>query len=119
MKTIEIKFAGRPRQIGYGWGDGEDLSRRLGGLSLVEILGKLGELHPATVNTCLFVGLKGKDRGIKLDDITGLIDQHLDAGGTPSEVVGWITEAMTESGLLRVRKQSEEGAAGSPERPTP
>lgn len=113
MKTIEFKVGPRAYQLGYSWTDSEDLSRRLGGQSLQDMLAALGNLHPTTLNTFLFVGMAHTERTLKLPEVPGIVQAHLDAGGTLAELIGAVVEALQLGGVMRVRKDEEE-ASGSP-----
>jgi len=104
MSTVSLALD-KPRALTYLWTDARTICQRLGGISLVDFLTKLGQTTPDVLHTALFIGLSNEDpklTGKKLDD---LIQGFINGGGQLSTLVNAVLEAMTEDGLLYAEKK--------------
>jgi hypothetical protein len=115
MSTLSVKFD-RDRTLTYRWSDARQICQRLGNVSLVEFLNRLGQTSPDALHTALFVGLSHDDpklTGLRLDD---LIQGYIDNGGELSALVNLVLEAMQADGLLHSDKKREGPDPANPTR---
>ena len=125
MKPVEFHVPRTDRaggtRLGYCYNDIGDLSAQLGGLSLIQMLQRLGEFHPQTVDRFFFIGLKHYDRAMTLEKAQTLIGNHLDKDGRLADVTTWIFEGLDINGIARTRRveaeEDQEDPSGAAEVP--
>ena len=115
MSNVVIDFAkkGKPRQLTYKWTDLRSISQRLNGMTLMEFLGKLAAQQPDCLNVALLVGLSNDDKRLTPKIVDDLIQEHIEAKGTLSQLVNMVLEALETDGLLHKEKGADEDPTGA------
>jgi hypothetical protein len=118
-KYIEVTTLDRPRRMSFRYADLKELSRMLGGAPLfgdggntdTSMLTRLSRMDPFALSAFTWVGLRNHDRDLlnhpeRADDI---IQEFLDAGKRPADLVSLVLDGLRESGIIRTEKAEQNG----------
>ena len=117
MKDYADITLDKPRRLRYRWQDIRDLTRRLGGVTLQDLLAKLGAADPETISVAMLLGLRHEQPRITMEQIDELLDAYFrreEPPGRLGDILNAITEAIQASGLLRDRSKPTEPEGDRP-----
>lgn len=113
VNYVEITLD-KPRKLRFQVVETRDACRRLGNLSFMALLARLNEADLESLSVMLWKGLGWEDKRLTLDAVDALVQKHIDGGGTLGDLLGYITEGLAVSGLIRRRgAEGNESSASS------
>ena len=109
LNTVDVQLD-RTRQLLFRIQDLRDLCRRLGGLTMIQLLERLAAMDLDTIMVALQMGLRHEDKRLTPDRVGELVQQHIDRGGTMADILNALNEAIEASGVIR--RRTEDGQPG-------
>ena len=104
----------RPRKLCFRIQDLRELCRRLGGISIVGLLEKLGALDLDAVHVAVMVGLRQEDRRLTAEKVDDLIQGYVDKHGSLVGLLTALNDAIERSGVVRRREEDSPPGEGRP-----
>ena len=109
-QPVELTLKGRMRRLKFTIPEVKALEARLG-KTAGAIFSDLTQLGITTLQQVLWAALRHEDPRLRYEDVEGLIQDHLDTGGSTMDFLYAINEAVVASGLF--------GRGAKPETTTP
>lgn len=99
----------RARKLRFSIQDLRDLCRRLGGISIVALLEKLGALDLDAVHVAVMVGLRHDDRRLTPEKVDDMVQGYVDKHGSLIGLLAALNDAIERSGVVRRREEPPPG----------
>ena len=90
----------KPRTLHFGMDALDKLENALNGLSLRDILGRLGGVSTTTLVIAIWAGLSEADRTLTISLVKKMVRQAFADGRTYADLVNPVIDAITQSGLF-------------------
>ena len=112
LDGIELTFGDKTRHLRFPISSLRDLCAALGGITLLELLTRLGGMDVNAILQCLRYGLIHEEPRLTIQGASSLLEAHIRQHGDASRVLTAISESLEATGLLSLRAPQDGAAAG-------
>lgn len=110
--AVTIEFGGKSRELFFGLKEVKQLEAALPGGALGSVMSLLSSFSFTGTAVALYIGLKADDPGLNQNLVEKMVWEHNRSGGDMKQLLGWLNEAIEETGLFKVADGAEETGEG-------
>ncbi len=104
MESVQVQFGNEVRNLRYDFSAMVDVESVCGGKPWGDVLYDLRRGGFSATRAVVWAGLRWEDRKLSLEDVSGMLQEYLQAGGTLQALAILINEALRLSGLFGEEK---------------